>query len=153
MSVAKGEIMKIYNQEKTEIIENPDLEKGYLKDDTRVVRIIPEQTEVKEQFHYEYKEYPNGGKDRIKVIDIAYRPAKPETYEYEDIKIYKPYTKEEYKHSLRAKRERECFSIVNRGQLWYDTLTENQKIKLKKWYIAWLDVTDTLVIPDKPDWI
>ena len=32
--------MKIYNQEKTEIIENPDLEKGYLKFD-EIVTIIP----------------------------------------------------------------------------------------------------------------
>ena len=28
---------------------------------------------------------------------------------------------------LRQKREQECFSIINRGQFWYDTLTRNQK--------------------------
>lgn len=145
--------MKIYNQSKTEILENPDLEKGYLKQDKIVTKTIPAQEEVQEQFHYEYKEYPNGGKDQIKVIDVAYRPAKPETYEYEDIQVYKPYTEEEYIHNLRVKRETECFSIINRGQLWYDTLTEEQKAELKEWYIAWLNVTDTLVMPIKPKWV
>ena len=87
--------MKIYNQSKTEILENPDLEKGYLKQDKIVTKIIPAQEEVKEQFHYEYKEYPNGGKDQIKVVDVAYKPAKPETYEYEDIQVYIPYTEKE----------------------------------------------------------
>ena len=145
--------MKIYNETKTELLPNPDLEKGRLIQDKIVTKTIPAQEEVKEQSHYEYKEYPNGGKDRIKVVDVEYRPAKPETYEYEDIQIYKPYTEEEYIHNLRAKRERECFPIVNRGQLWYDTLTEQQKAELKEWYIAWLDVTDTLQVPVKPSWL
>ena len=145
--------MKIYNETKTELLLNPDFEKGYLQQDKLVTRVVPAQEEVPEQYHYEYKEYPNGGKDQIKVVDVAYRPAKPETYEYEDIQVYKPYTEEEYIHNLRAKRETECFPIVNRGQLWYDTLTEEQMIELKEWYIAWLNVTDTLIIPNKPNWL
>lgn len=145
--------MKIYNETKTEILENPDLEKGHLIQDKIVTKTIPAQEEVQEQFHYEYKQYPNGGKDRIKVVDVAYRPAKPESYEYEDIQIYKPYTEEEFKNNLRAKRETECFPIINRGQLWYDTLAKQQIVELKEWYIAWLDVTDTLIIPNKPNWL
>ena len=145
--------MKIYNETKTELLLNPDLEKGRLIQDKIVTKTIPAQQEVQEQFHYEYKEYPNGGKDQIKVVDVEYRPAKPETYEYEDIQVYKPYTEEEYIHNLRAKREAECFPIINRGQLWYDTLTEEQMAELKDWYIAWLNVTDTLVIPNKPNWL
>ena len=54
---------------------------------------------------------------------------------------------------LRRRRETECFSIINRGQLWYETLNEEQKAELKEWYIAWLDVTDTLVVPNKPNWL
>ena len=145
--------MKIYNETKTELLLNPDLERGYLQQDKIVTRVVPAQEEVKEQFHYEYKEYPNGGKDQIKVVDVEYRPAKPETYEYEDIQVYKLYTEEEYINNLRAKRETECFPIINRGQLWYDTLTEEQKAELKEWYIAWLNVTDTLVMPIKPKWV
>ena len=145
--------MKIYNETKTELLLNPDLERGYLQEDKIVTRVVPAQEEVQEQFHYEYKEYPNGGKDRIKVVDVDYRPAKAETYEYEDIQVYKQFTEEQFKNNLRAKRETECFSIINRGQLWYDTLTEEQKAELKEWYIAWLNVTDTLVIPNKPNWL
>ena len=145
--------MKIYNETKTELLLNPDLKKGYLTQDKIVTKTIPAQEEVQEQFHYEYKEYSNGGKDQIKVVDVAYKPAKPETYEYEDILVYKQYTEEEFKNNLRAKRERECFSIINRGQLWYDTLNEEQKAELKEWYIAWLNVTDTLIIPNKPNWL
>ena len=145
--------MKIYNETKTELLLNPDLERGYLQQDKIVTRVVPAQEEVEEQFHYEYKEYPNGGKDQIKVVDVEYRPAKPETYEYEDIQVYKLYTEEEYINNLRAKRETECFPIINRGQLWYDALSEQQIVELKEWYIAWLNVTDTLVIPNKPNWI
>ena len=54
---------------------------------------------------------------------------------------------------LRRRREAECFSIINRGQLWYDTLTEEQMLELKEWYIAWLNVTDTLEVPNKPNWL
>lgn len=54
---------------------------------------------------------------------------------------------------LREQREVECFAIINRGVLWYNTLTEQQKLELDKWYKAWLDVTETMVIPEKPSWL
>ena len=54
---------------------------------------------------------------------------------------------------LRKRRERECFDIVNRGNLWYDTLSEEQREQLKNWYKAWLDVTDTKTIPEPPQWL
>ena len=54
---------------------------------------------------------------------------------------------------LRLRRENECFSVVNRGMLWYNTLTEDQIDELDKWYHAWLDVTETNIIPNKPEWI
>ena len=55
--------------------------------------------------------------------------------------------------SLRYERQNECFSIINRGKLWYDTLTPQQLEELKKWYQQWLDVTKTKVIPSKPSWL
>ena len=61
--------------------------------------------------------------------------------------------KESTLEELRKRREIECFPIVNRGNLWYDRLTEDQINELKEWYHAWLDVTDTLVVPEMPDWI
>ncbi len=54
---------------------------------------------------------------------------------------------------LRSRREYECFRYINRGNAWYDLLTEQQKIELKEWYQAWLDVTETKVIPEKPSWL
>lgn len=83
--------MKVYNQEKTEILENYDLEKGYLKADFIE---IPEVEGVEEQGHYEtIKEYPNGGKDVKWVVDVEgveYQPA-----HQEEIEVYIPYTEEE----------------------------------------------------------
>ena len=54
---------------------------------------------------------------------------------------------------LRHKREINCFTYVNRGELWYSRLSEIQKEELSVWYQAWLDVTTTKIIPDKPDWL
>lgn len=62
-------------------------------------------------------------------------------------------TEEEILYDLRRLRERECFSIVNRGVLWYNTLTEEQRLELDVWYKKWLDVTETMVIPEKPSWL
>jgi hypothetical protein len=54
---------------------------------------------------------------------------------------------------LRERRVTECFSIINRGKLWYDCLTVEQLAELKSWYWKWLNVTETLVVPDKPKWL
>lgn len=60
---------------------------------------------------------------------------------------------EKEKIELRSQRERECFKFINRGPLWYNTLTESQITDLTKWYKDWLDVTETKVIPTKPEWL
>jgi len=57
------------------------------------------------------------------------------------------------KNKLRARRQAICFPIINRGQLWYETLSDAQKKELKVWYKAWLDVTETLTEPVKPKWL
>lgn len=54
---------------------------------------------------------------------------------------------------LRILREKECFSIINRGKLWYDCLSEEQIFELRKWYRDWLNVTETEIIPIRPDWL
>jgi len=52
------------------------------------------------------------------------------------------------------KMERQfVFNIINRGKLWYDSLTETELAELQTWYQAWLDVTDTLVRPTRPTWL
>ena len=149
--------MKVYNQDKKMILEEYDLEKGYLKQDT-IIKHYDEVQAIQEQFHYEtIREYANGGKDVRKVIDVAKVDYQPARDEEEEIQIYVPYTEEEIlenkKNELRAKREAECFSIINRGEIWYKRLTEEQKLELDQWYQKWLDVTITLEEPTKPEWI
>jgi hypothetical protein len=60
---------------------------------------------------------------------------------------------ENQKETFRFRREKECFSYINRGPLWYDKLSGDQKVELQLWYDDWLDVTDTLIIPIKPEWL
>ena len=54
---------------------------------------------------------------------------------------------------LRKKREEICFPIINRGKLWYDSLSSEQYRELKDWYKKWLDVTETNIIPETPEWL
>lgn len=54
---------------------------------------------------------------------------------------------------LRQARHDICFPIINRGALWYDSLSNEQKEELKAWYNAWLNVTETFIEPEMPDWL
>lgn len=76
-----------------------------------------------------------------------------ETLTAEYIAKKKAYEEEQQLNELRVKRKEECFEIVNRGKVWYDNLTEEQHQELGEWYEDWLNVTDTKVIPDKPEWL
>ena len=107
--------MRIFNEDKTvqmylkedrvedgDYIDIPDslicdLSKGKLESDT-LIEHIPEQQEIQEQWHYEtVKEYPNGGKDVEKVIDVVGQPYIAEHDEVEDILVYKHYSEQEIK--------------------------------------------------------
>lgn len=66
---------------------------------------------------------------------------------------YETHLTEELKAEYRKRRETECFAVVNRGQLWYETITLQQILELRAWYKAWLNVTETMVVPDKPSWL
>ena len=54
---------------------------------------------------------------------------------------------------LRSQREKACFPYINRGKLWYSKLSAEQKEELDAWYQAWLNVTDTKIIPAVPEWL
>ena len=54
---------------------------------------------------------------------------------------------------MRQQREAECFPVINRGWMWYSGLNLVQWLELKKWYLAWLNVTETLRIPERPTWL
>lgn len=86
--------MEIYN-ENMELIENPDLSIGYLKPSTRTEHHEAVKG-VKEVWHYEtIAEYPNGGKDVKKVVDVQGVQAQEAWDEEIPIQIYVPYTQEE----------------------------------------------------------
>jgi hypothetical protein len=54
---------------------------------------------------------------------------------------------------LRERRKTECFSYIDRSKFWYDSLTPAQLTELSAFYEAWLEVTDTLEVPEKPSWL
>ena len=87
--------MRILDENNAEII-SPDLSLGHLVEEEVFVAHHPAVEEVPEQWHYETtKEYPGGGKDVVKVVDVPWVEAKDAWDEYETIKRYVPYTEEE----------------------------------------------------------
>lgn len=109
--------MKVYNEAKTEVLENYDLELGKLIDDKilkehheaepaveaitvemKVEEITANGGKIEEIDGVYYKiveEFPNGGKDVERICETPAVPAKAAYDEYEDIKVYVPYTEEE----------------------------------------------------------
>lgn len=86
--------MEIYN-DRMERIENPDLSLGYLVPGTRTEHHEAVQG-VPEKWHYEtLAEYPNGGKDIRRVVDVTGMEAREAWDEEIAIQIYTPYTQEE----------------------------------------------------------
>ena len=85
---------EIYN-EQMERIEHPDLTLGYLRPGMRTEHhdAVEGVTEV---WHYEtVAEYPNGGKDIRKVVDVPGVAAQAAWDEEIPIQIYVPYTQDE----------------------------------------------------------
>jgi len=87
--------MRILNENNMEIT-SPDLSIGYLKQEKIFVQHHEAVEAVEEVWHYEtIAEYPNGGKDVTKVVDVPGVQAKEAWDEYEDIQRYVLYTEEE----------------------------------------------------------
>ena len=84
-------------------------------------------------------------KELISLVKLWRRKAKKKETE---IEIHEKRLK-----IIREKREKECFTIINRGQLWYASLSSKQVDELQDWYREWLDVTETMKLPKKPDWL
>ena len=87
--------MRILDKNNVEII-SPDLSLGHLVEEEVFVANHPAVEAVREQWHYEtIQEYPGGGRDVVKVVDVPWVEAKAAWDEYETIKRYVPYTEEE----------------------------------------------------------
>lgn len=117
---------EIYNVN-MERVENPDLTLGYLKPGVRTEH--HEAVEgVTEVWHYEtIAEYPNGGKDIRKVVDVPGVAAQAAWDEGIPIQIYVPYTQEE----------------LNRMEAERNKPTQLDRIEAQALYTALM--TDTLI--------
>lgn len=98
--------MKIIDSNGVEIA-SPDLTKGYLKQETQTVH-HDAVAGVEELSHYEtIREYPNGGKDVKKVVDVKAIPAQDAYDEEVEVQRYILYTAEELAAQAEAKKKAE----------------------------------------------
>lgn len=87
--------------------ETPDLSLGWLEDKTQTIH-YDAVAGVEEVSHYEtLAEYPNGGKDVQKVVDVPGVEAKDAWDEEEQVQVYHLYTAEELAAQEKARKEAE----------------------------------------------
>lgn len=128
------------------VVENPDLTLGYLTDDTQPLE-HPAQEAVAEVAHYEtVAEYPGGGKDVQRVVDVPGVPARPAWTEQLPIKRYIRYTAEELAAQEEARKKQEAkdklpetVAALQSAQADADTLNVDQAYRLT---LLELGVTD-----------
>lgn len=90
------------------VVENPDLTLGYLTADTEEI-IHPAVGGVEEQWHWEtVTEYPNGGRDVQRVVDVPGVQAQEEWVEKVPIQKYIRYTAEELAAQEEARKKAEA---------------------------------------------
>lgn len=98
--------MKIVDVNNIELT-NPDLSLGYLIDDKIFIKHHKATEKVDEKWHYDViKEYPNGGKDVKKVVDVVGIEAKKAWDEYENVQRYIKFTDEELDNIRKEKQEK-----------------------------------------------
>lgn len=139
--------MKIYNEEKTQILnkEDLDLNNGYLVED--FIEINHEEIPyVEEKYHYEViKEYDNGGKDIIKVIDVKGQEHKDSYIEKEIVQVYKPKTQSMINYEkiaeLKIKLEQTDYQTIKYVE---GHITEEQYIPIKEQRQLWRDEINKL---------
>ena len=137
--------MKVYNKDKTQILETYDLTKGYLKEDVITIH-FEEVKAVREQGHYEtISEYANGGKDIKWVVDVKGVKYQPSRDEEQMIQVYIPYTslelEERRKDKLRQKRK----PLLDAFDIWEKAVLRGREIDstdIMKWYQSILDLDE-----------
>lgn len=88
-------------------VESPDLTLGWLKDDLETIHHDAVEA-VEEVSHYEtIAEYPNGGKDVRKVVDVPGVTAKDAYDEEVEVQRYVLYTAEELAEQAAAREKAE----------------------------------------------
>ena len=91
------------------VVENPDLTLGYLTTSTEEIT-HPAVEGVEEQWHWEtVTEYPNGGMDVQRVVDVLGVQAQEEWVEQVPIQKYIRYTAEELVAQEEARKKAEAW--------------------------------------------
>ena len=157
--------MKVYNENKTEILETYDLELGYRKADkilkehydavpetpaitveTKVAEITASGGKVEEIGGKQYKvveEFPNGGKTVEEIKETPAIPAKDAYDEYEDIKVYIPYTAEELAERKQQKYEDRVVELLRKKySLNQELAILRQRDEKPEEYQAYYDYTE-----------
>lgn len=128
--------MKVYNENKTEVLETYDLELGRLEFDkifkehhdaehevlamtveAQILEITASGGKVEEIGGKQYKvveEFPNGGKTVEEIKETPAVPAKDAYDEYEDIQVYIPYTAEELAERKQQKYESRVVELLRK---------------------------------------
>ena len=119
--------MRILDKNNAEVL-NPDLNKGYLQNETIVIKHHDAIKATSGKSHIEVvKEYDNGGKDVITVWDEKPTEAKEAWDETEEIKRYIPYSAEELAKIAKEKEE-----------------AENREVKINSLYDADMTFSDVV---------
>ncbi|MBO5395025.1 MAG: hypothetical protein J6A28_03910 [Clostridia bacterium] len=105
---------------------------------------------IGEVFYYDENysakaEWCNQNDCHIEEVDVD--------YEGQRRFVIKENDKQSLEEILRYERSEQCFPIINRGKLWYDSLSSAQLQELTSWYQAWLDAPATKIMPSKPKWL
>lgn len=124
--------MRILDADNREIA-SPDMALGRLEEDKILVAHHDAVEAVEEQWHYEtIAEYPNGGKDVEKIVDVPGVEEKDAWDEYEDILRYIPYTPEELAEMEAARnqptQEERIAELENQNQMLTECLMEMSQI-------------------------
>ena len=128
--------MKVYNETKTEVLENYDLNLGQLKSDKifkehhEAVPEVPAITvqakaavitanggkveEIGDKYYEVVAEFANGGKTVREITETPAIPAKEAYDEYEDIQVYIPYTAKELAGRKQQKYEKRVVELLRK---------------------------------------
>lgn len=134
--------MRIFDENGIEI-ESPDLEKGYLKNDSLFIMHHEAVAAVEEVGHYEVvAEYANGGKDVEWIIDTHGVEANEAWDEYEDILRYIAFTEtelklREYEKSRQPLSELEVLKILLVEQVNTLTVDDKTALRMQRFYPEW----------------
>lgn len=104
--------MRILDENGNELQE-VDFTLGYYALDQIIIAHHPAQEYIPEQWHYEVvAEYPNGGKDVEKVIDVPGQEAREAWDEVEDILRWHPFTEDEIEGRGKFKDAKDALEIL-----------------------------------------